>query len=111
MRCAFYLRRLPVDLIKIDQTFVRGMLDDPEDLAILSGIIGMASAFGRRVIVEGVETPEHGTMLLQTGCELAQGDGIAQPMPAADLKEWSAAWQPDPAWRDPPPAAIKFPKR
>ncbi|MCX7041365.1 MAG: EAL domain-containing protein [Gammaproteobacteria bacterium] len=57
-----YLRRLPVDLIKIDQTFVRGMLDDPEDLAILSGIIGMASAFGRRVIVEGVQTPEHGTM-------------------------------------------------
>jgi EAL domain-containing protein (putative c-di-GMP-specific phosphodiesterase class I) len=50
------------------------------------------------VIAEGVETVAHGTLLLQLGCELAQGYGIARPMPAAALPGWAAAWRPDPAW-------------
>jgi EAL domain-containing protein (putative c-di-GMP-specific phosphodiesterase class I) len=69
-------------MLKIDQSFVRDMLDDPDDLAILEGVIGLARAFRRQVIAEGVETVEHGEMLLQLGCELAQGYGIARPMPA-----------------------------
>ncbi len=93
-----YLKRLPISLLKIDQSFVRDMLDDPDDLAILEGVIGLATAFHRQVIAEGVETVEHGEILLQLGCELAQGYGIARPMPAADLPRWAAAWQPDPAW-------------
>ena len=93
-----YLKRLPVTLLKIDQSFVRDMLDDPDDLAILEGVIGLAGAFHRQVIAEGVETVAHGAMLLQLGCELAQGYGIARPMPAAALPGWAAAWQPDPAW-------------
>ncbi|MEQ1601648.1 MAG: EAL domain-containing protein [Methylophilaceae bacterium] len=97
-----YLKRLPVTLLKIDQIFVRGMLDDPNDLAILEGIIGLASAFRRQVIAEGVETIEHGVMLLQLGCELAQGYGIARPMPAHKLPEWAASWQPDPSWVNQP---------
>jgi EAL domain-containing protein (putative c-di-GMP-specific phosphodiesterase class I) len=71
--------------LKIDQSFVRDMLDDPDDLAISKGVIGLATAFRRKVIAEGVETVEHGEMLLQLGCDLAQGYGIARPMPAADL--------------------------
>ncbi|WP_295436113.1 PAS domain S-box protein [uncultured Thiodictyon sp.] len=93
-----YLRRLRVARIKIDQSFVRGMLDDADDLAIVEGVLGLAAAFRRQVIAEGVETVAQGTRLLQLGCELAQGYGIAHPMPAADLPGWSAAWRPDPAW-------------
>jgi len=94
-----YLKRLPVALLKIDQSFVRDMLDDEDDLAILKGVIGLALAFHREVIAEGVETVAHGTALLQLGCELAQGYGIARPMPAADMPAWAARWQPDAAWR------------
>ena len=93
-----YLKRLRVTLLKIDQSFVRDMLEDPDDLAILEGIIGLASAFRREVIAEGVETVAHGAMLLQLGCELAQGYGIARPMPGSELPPWSVSWQPDPTW-------------
>jgi len=94
-----YLKRLRVALLKIDQSFVRDMLDDPDDLAILQGIIGLAAAFKRDVIAEGVETVAHGTALLKLGCALAQGYGIARPMPPEKLPAWVAAWQPDAAWR------------
>ena len=93
-----YLKRLQVTLLKIDRSFVRDMLDDPDDLAILEGVLGLARAFRRAVIAEGVETVEHGTLLLQLGCELAQGFAIAYPMPAADLPAWVAHWRTDPAW-------------
>lgn len=93
-----YLKQLPVSLLKIDQSFVRDMLDDPDDLAILQGVIGLANAFQRHVIAEGVETIEHGEMLLQLGCELGQGYGIARPMSADAMPGWSATWRPDPAW-------------
>ena len=96
-----YLERLPVALLKIDQSFVRDMLDDADDLAILQGVIGLAKAFHRTVIAEGVETIAHGTALLALGCEQAQGYGIARPMPATDFVAWAAAWRPDPAWHSP----------
>jgi diguanylate cyclase (GGDEF)-like protein/PAS domain S-box-containing protein len=97
-----YLKRLPVTQLKIDQSFVRGMLDDPDDLAILDGVIGLAAAFRREVVAEGVEAVEHGAMLLRLGCECAQGYVIARPMPAAEFPAWAANWQPDPAWRNCP---------
>lgn len=93
-----YLKRLPVTLLKIDQSFVRDMLDDPDDLAILEGVIGLAMAFRRAVIAEGVETTEHGELLLRLGCELGQGHGIARPMPAARIADWIASWRPDDSW-------------
>lgn len=95
-----YLKRLQVALLKIDQSFVRDMLVDTDDLAILEGIIGLAAAFKRQVIAEGVETVEHGTALLQLGCELAQGYGIAHPMPGAAMPVWAVAWRPDAAWHE-----------
>lgn len=100
-----YLKHLPVTLLKIDQTFVRDMLDDPDDLAILEGIISLAEAFRRNVIAEGVETVEHGEMLLQLGCDLAQGYGIARPMPADQLIQWAKEWEPYPQWIDVPETA------
>ncbi|SDI64973.1 PAS domain S-box-containing protein/diguanylate cyclase (GGDEF) domain-containing protein [Propionivibrio dicarboxylicus] len=93
-----YLKRLSVNQLKIDQSFVRDMLDDPDDLSILGGVLNMATAFRRQVIAEGVETVAHGTMLLQLGCELAQGYGIARPMPAEAIPGWIASWQPNEAW-------------
>lgn len=93
-----YLKRLPVGLLKIDQSFVRDMLDDVDDLAIVKGVIGLANAFKLEVIAEGVETIEHGSKLLDMGCQLAQGYGIARPMPANNIPDWVSNWKPDPTW-------------
>ncbi len=93
-----YLKRLPASELKIDQSFVRGMLDDPEDMAIIEGVLGLATAFRRSVVAEGVETEEHGRVLLQLGCEVAQGYGIAYPMPAAEIPAWAQNWRPFPKW-------------
>ncbi len=95
-----YLKRLAVAELKIDQSFVRNMLDDPEDMAILEGVIGLANAFRLKVIAEGVETEEHGKMLLQLGCEMAQGYGIARPMLADKIPHWSATWESPLSWVD-----------
>jgi EAL domain-containing protein (putative c-di-GMP-specific phosphodiesterase class I) len=93
-----YLKRLPAQTLKIDKSFVRDMLDDPDDMAILQGVIGLAVAFGREVIAEGVETVAHGTALLQLGCEKVQGYIIARPMPPGQIPAWVADWVPDAAW-------------
>lgn len=93
-----YLKRIPVDVLKVDQSFVRDMLHDPDDLAILKGILGLALAFDRQVIAEGVETIAHGESLLDLGCECAQGYGIARPMPAAKLIPWLKSWVVPPSW-------------
>jgi diguanylate cyclase (GGDEF)-like protein/PAS domain S-box-containing protein len=97
-----YLRRLPANILKIDQSFVRDMLEEPENLTILEGVIGLASAFRRDVIAEGVETVDHGLMLLQMGCEIAQGYGIAKAMPPDELFVWATSWRPDPRWAEVP---------
>ncbi|MFT4607079.1 MAG: diguanylate cyclase (GGDEF)-like protein [Urechidicola sp.] len=94
-----YLKHLPAYYIKIDQSFVRDMLKDADDLAIIEGIIGLAKAFDREVIAEGVETIAHGVALLKLGCELAQGYGIARPMPASDIPQWASVWKADDAWQ------------
>jgi diguanylate cyclase (GGDEF)-like protein/PAS domain S-box-containing protein len=99
-----HLRRLPAYLIKIDQSFVRDMLEDTEDLAIIEGVIGLANTFQRAVIAEGVETIAHGVALLKLGCGLAQGYGIARPMPAENIPEWVSNWKADDAWRAYSPA-------
>ena len=95
-----YLRHLPTSLIKIDQSFIRDMLTDPDDCAIVESIISLAKAFQRKVIAEGVETIEHGTALLQLGCELGQGYGISKPMPASDMPAWLNDWKPYNDWRN-----------
>jgi len=94
-----YLKRLPAHIIKIDQSFVRDMLDDPDDLSILLGIVDLSEAFHRQVIAEGVETTAHSRLLLALGCECAQGYAIARPMPADELPHWVSKWRPMDAWR------------
>jgi diguanylate cyclase (GGDEF)-like protein len=94
-----YLRRLPAEVIKIDQSFVRDMLEDLEDKTIVIGVIALANSFNRSVIAEGVETVAHGASLLTLGCELAQGFGVARPMPPKALPTWVEQWETREEWK------------
>lgn len=93
-----YLKTLPAQTLKIDKSFVMGMLSDAEDLAIVTGIIDLTRTFGRDVIAEGVESLQHGNKLLELGCDNAQGFAIARPMPADRFIQWVKDWQPIQAW-------------
>ena len=95
-----YLRHLPAGVLKIDQSFVRDMLVDPDDLSIVEGIVRLAEAFQREVIAEGVESDEHGALLLKLGCELGQGYGIARPMPAGALTGWLRGYRQPAPWAE-----------
>jgi len=81
-----YLHRLPINILKIDQSFVRDMLVDKGDNAIVQGVIALAKAFGQKTVAEGIETLEHIPILLEMGCEFGQGYAIARPMPSSELK-------------------------
>lgn len=83
-----YLRRLPVTRLKIDQTFVRDMLRDPADLAIIKAIIGLGHTLGMRVLAEGVENEEEFRALRAGGCDEMQGYAFARPMAAGQLARW-----------------------
>jgi len=94
-----YFKQLRVDTLKIDQSFVRDMMSDDEDRAIVEGVISLTRTFRRQVVAEGVENAETGVALLELGCAVAQGYGIARPMPAEQLPGWIAGWQPYPQWK------------
>ncbi|MEN8180317.1 MAG: EAL domain-containing protein [Pseudomonadota bacterium] len=94
-----YLCRLPARILKIDQSFVRNMLEDDGDLSIVEGVISLARAFDRDVIAEGVESEAHGVQLLRLGCEYAQGYHIARPMFADDIPDWLQGYRPPKAWQ------------
>jgi diguanylate cyclase (GGDEF)-like protein/PAS domain S-box-containing protein len=85
-----HLRSLPTDTVKIDRSFVAGILDNPDDRALIAGVIGMAKSLHRMVIAEGVENMAQAVALLELGCEFCQGYGIARPMPADRLPGWIA---------------------
>ncbi len=93
-----YLKRLPVRTLKIDQSFVFDLLDDPEDLAIIEGIHELADTFSREIIAEGVEYIIHGSALLMMGCEVAQGYAIARPMRSSDVATWARQWRAPDEW-------------
>ncbi len=94
-----YLKQLPAQILKIDKSFIRDLLDDPDDIAITEGILGLARAFRRTPIAEGVETVRHGSLLLSMGCELGQGYGIARPMPAQDFLSWMQNFELAEEWK------------
>jgi diguanylate cyclase (GGDEF)-like protein/PAS domain S-box-containing protein len=86
-----YLRRFPVDLLKIDRSFVAGLGRSPEDSAIVSSVIGLAHAFGLGVVAEGVETVEQLEALTLFGCDFAQGFNWRRPAPAVEAERWLEA--------------------
>jgi EAL domain-containing protein (putative c-di-GMP-specific phosphodiesterase class I) len=75
-------------VLKIDRSFVNHMLDDPQDKALVEGVIGLARTFGCSVVAEGVVTPAQARMLLELGCAIGQGTGIGAPMPASQVADW-----------------------
>ena len=86
-----YLHRFPIDKLKIDQTFVTDMLDDPNDLAITRAIIGLGHTLGLKVVAEGVEHVDEARMLAAAGCDELQGYLFSRPLAAEDFAVWKAA--------------------
>ena len=93
-----YFRQLPVETLKIDQSFVMGMLEDPDDMGIVESVVQLTQAFNRTVVAEGAETHEHCAMLSRMRCQAAQGYGIARPMPPENLHGWIQEWTAQETW-------------
>jgi diguanylate cyclase (GGDEF)-like protein/PAS domain S-box-containing protein len=87
-----YLKRFPVDVVKIDRSFVAGLGTDPNDTAIVRSVIDLAHALSLEVVAEGVERPEQVEALRALGCDTAQGYIFSRPLPEAELAPWLAAW-------------------
>lgn len=84
-----YLQKLPVDYIKIDQSFVSAMHHDKDSATIVRSTIDLVHDLGRKTVAEGVETKEHWDLLKELGCDIAQGYFIAKPMPASEFLKWA----------------------
>jgi EAL domain-containing protein (putative c-di-GMP-specific phosphodiesterase class I) len=100
-----YLKRFPVDVVKIDRSFVTGLGTDPGDAAIVSAVVGLAHALGLRVTAEGVETEDQLAALIGLACDEAQGYFFLPPQPAPDLRSLIASTR---TWR-PPGATVMRP--
>jgi diguanylate cyclase (GGDEF)-like protein len=103
-----YLKKLPVDELKIDQSFVKNMETDADDAKIVRSTVELAHNLGLSVVAEGVENEAVWELLRELGCDKAQGYHMGRPMPADAFSEWSVAWQ---ARRLPPDStqAIQLP--
>ncbi|MEL7046261.1 MAG: EAL domain-containing protein, partial [Pseudomonadota bacterium] len=88
-----HLRRLPVNTVKIDGSFVQAMLKDREDFSIVSSIVGLCAGLDRKVVAEGVCSADHANALLRVGCDLGQGFAIGRPSPLALQGAWVGQWR------------------
>lgn len=84
-----YFKELPVSKVKLDQSFVRDIINKPENIPILKACIHMCKLLKREIIAEGVENIEIGKLLLYLGCTHAQGYKISKPMSLEDCCQWS----------------------
>ena len=87
-----YLKRLPVDELKIDKSFVMGMENDLDDAKIVRSVIDLAHNLGLTVVAEGVENAKAWDRLRALGCDEAQGYHMGRPMPASEFHAWTQAW-------------------
>jgi EAL domain-containing protein (putative c-di-GMP-specific phosphodiesterase class I) len=88
-----FLKRLPVDELKIDKSFVMAMEHSAPDEVIVRSTTELAQRLGLRVVAEGVETAAALEYLEQVGCDEAQGYFLQRPVPAAEIVPWIAEWQ------------------
>lgn len=88
-----YLQTLPINLVKIDRSFVCNMLHNDSDQAIVESVIFLGQRFSHPILAEGVETMHQARALRQLGCEYIQGYGVARPMPANEIQGWLEQWR------------------
>lgn len=93
-----YIKNLPANVVKIDRSFVRDMLNNHEDHALVEAIIKLSHLFQKQVVAEGVESMMHGVRLMSLGCDFAQGYGISQPMLANNVFDWSLKYENGSVW-------------
>jgi diguanylate cyclase (GGDEF)-like protein/PAS domain S-box-containing protein len=93
-----YFHKLPIDVLKIDQNFVKNILDNKSDLDIVEGVVHLSKAINKPVIAEGVESIEIAAILLSLECEYAQGYGISRPMPEQAVVPWLREWKNSDDW-------------
>jgi EAL domain-containing protein (putative c-di-GMP-specific phosphodiesterase class I) len=80
-----YLKRFPINVVKIDKSFIRDMCEASNDHALVQAIVAMSQALGLEIVAEGVETEEQITLLKKMGCHYGQGFYFAKPLPATDF--------------------------
>lgn len=88
-----YLKRFPIDCLKIDKSFVSNIENDPNDAAIASSVVALAKAMDLRVVAEGIEDSAQLSYLQHIGCDEAQGFLLARPMPAEDFESFVFSWK------------------
>jgi EAL domain-containing protein (putative c-di-GMP-specific phosphodiesterase class I)/GGDEF domain-containing protein len=89
-----YLQRLPAQVVKIDQSFIRDLATEPGNRAVVRATVSLCHDLGYRVVAEGVETQEALDLVTEAGCDEAQGYLFAQPAPAEAFAAWFRAWHP-----------------
>lgn len=93
-----HIQQLDIEHIKLDQSFVRGILSDDRNMAIAAGVITTARMLAKSVIAEGVESLEEGNVLASLGCHQLQGFSISRPMAGEVVPQWVVGWMPPPSW-------------
>jgi diguanylate cyclase (GGDEF)-like protein/PAS domain S-box-containing protein len=93
-----YLKRLNVDTVKIDQSFVNEVMDNTKAIAILDSIVYLCEKFNQSLVAEGIDSHEKGLILLQLGCEQGQGFFIGKPMLPDEFVEWWRTWKAPDDW-------------
>jgi EAL domain-containing protein (putative c-di-GMP-specific phosphodiesterase class I) len=83
-----YLRQVPIDVLKIDRSFITSMVGSPQQTALVDGIIRLAHTLGLQVVAEGIEEAAERSLLVEMGCRLGQGFLFARPMAANDAARW-----------------------
>ncbi|MFN4289680.1 MAG: EAL domain-containing protein [Permianibacter sp.] len=83
-----YVKNLPIDILKIDQTFVRNLPDDPGDVAVANALLGLGEALHFTIVAEGVETEAQRQYLRERGCQIMQGYLLSKPLSAAEFADW-----------------------
>jgi len=87
-----YLKRFPVDTLKIDRAFITDISSDKDDVAIVRAVIGLGKHFGMKIVAEGVEDEEQLHFLDSQGCDIAQGYFISRPMGLGEYRDWLQRW-------------------
>ena len=93
-----YLKKLPMNTLKIDKSFIIDLLTSSQNLSIVEASIGLGNAFNSDTVAEGVESEEHGKVLLQLGCKIAQGYVVSKAIPAEDVTDWIKSWKGFSSW-------------